>query len=83
MSADHRVLAPERIFKTVRKVAPDPGSPPVKAESILPSPCPTSSRLLLCCVLLIISATREVSNVSTEPIRASVNEGTNTSLHNV
>ena len=53
-------------------VAPAPGIPP-KTEAILfPIPCPISSLFGLCLVLVILSATTEVSSESIAPSKANV-----------
>ena len=69
---DNLVFPPEFIFTTVRIVAPAPGRPPKIAAILLPMPCPTSSLLGLCLVLVILSATTEVKSESIAPNKASV-----------
>ena len=54
-------------------VAPAPGNPPNSAAMPFPMPCPTSSLLGLCWVLVKLSATTEVSKESIAPKSARVN----------
>ncbi len=70
-----RVRPPLRTFTTVRIVAPAPGRPQKRPATALPMPCPISSRLLLCLVFVMLSATTLVSSVSMEPKPASVRPG--------
>ena len=69
------VRPPLLTLTTVRMVAPAPGRPQKRPAMALPIPCPINSRLLLCLVLVILSATTEVSSVSMEPRPASVRPG--------
>ena len=64
---ESRVLPPEFMFTTVRMVAPAPGIPPKMAAMLFPIPWPTSSLLGLCLVLVMLSATTEVSRESMAP----------------
>ena len=67
------VLPLELILATVPVVDPAPGSPPNSAATKLPIPWPISSLFPLCLVLVKLSATTEVSNVSIVPNPAKVN----------
>src|SRR5690606_41296401 len=60
------------LLTTVRMVAPAPGMPPKMAAMPLPMPWPISSFLGLCLVLVILSATTEVSRESMDPSSARV-----------
>ena len=57
---------------TVLIVAPAPGRPPKIAPIELPIPCPMSSLLGRCLVLVKLSATTDVSNESIAPKSESV-----------
>lgn len=67
-----RFLPPDRIFTSVRIVAPAPGIPANKPVIVFPIPCPINSRLLLCFVLVTLSATTDVSRESIAPNAARV-----------
>ena len=69
---DSRVLPPELILTTVLIVAPAPGRPPKNAATVFPIPWPINSWLGLCCVLVMLSATREVRRESIAPSIANV-----------
>lgn len=69
---DSLVLAPALMLTRVLIVAPAPGIPPNSAAIVLPTPWPMSSWLLLCFVLVTVSATTDVSNESIDPNAASV-----------
>src|SRR6202048_4100880 len=64
---DRGLPPPASTLTTVRIVAPAPGMPPIRPAAMLPRPWPTSSRLLLCCVRVRLSATSDVSSESTAP----------------
>ena len=69
------VRPPLFTLTTVRMVAPAPAMPANEPASKLPIPCPMSSWLLLWWVLVILSATTEVSSVSIDPSPARVSPG--------
>ena len=75
ITPESRERPPLFTFTTVRMVAPAPEIPQNSPDTILPMPWPISSRLLLWCVLVILSATTEVSSVSMEPSPARVRPG--------
>ena len=66
------VVPLEFILATVPVVEPAPGIPPNKEVSKFPNPWPISSLFPLCLVLVILSATTEVSKVSIVPKPAKV-----------
>ena len=66
------VTPPVRILTTVRMVAPAPGMPPKNPAAILPTPWPINSRLELCRVRVILSATNDVSRLSIAPNMARI-----------
>mmetsp|Transcript_63243 Transcript_63243/g.184808 ORF Transcript_63243/g.184808 Transcript_63243/m.184808 type:complete len:430 (+) Transcript_63243:283-1572(+) len=66
------VRPPVRTFTTVRMVAPAPAWPPKSPATVLPIPCPTSSRSLLWKEEVMESATSDVSRESTAPSTAKV-----------
>ena len=72
---ESRVRPPLLTLTTVLIVAPAPEIPEKIPAKKFPIPCPISSRLLLCFVLVILSATTEVNKVSIEPNPAKVNAG--------
>ena len=57
-------------------MVPAPGAPPIKVDTRLPRPCPTSSRLELCRVPVSASSTRQVLRVSIDSSTDSVSAGT-------
>ena len=67
MVPESLVLPPLFILITVPLVAPAPGIPHKIPAIALPIPCPINSLLLLCFVLVILSAITDVSNESIEP----------------
>ena len=66
---------PALMLTTVPSVAPAPGNPQMNPAIVFPMPWPISSRLGLCRVLVMASATRDVSRLSMEPSRAKVRAG--------
>ena len=72
IAPDKRVVPPEFMLITVPLVAPAPGIPPNIAATALPIPCPINSLLLLCRVLVILSAITEVSKESIDPKAAKI-----------
>ena len=77
-SAEALVFPPLETFTSDGPMVPDPGTPPIKAEAILASPWPISSRLGLCWLLVRASITRQVFKVSMDSSTARVRAGTTT-----
>ena len=74
------VRPPDFTLTTVRIVAPAPARPQNRPAMALPIPWPINSWLELCLVLVILSATTDVSSVSILPRPASVRPGTREAL---
>ena len=72
---DARVRAPARMLMAVPMVAPAAGTPPMSPATMLPIPCPISSRSGLWRAPVRESATRDVSRLFTEPSRARMRAG--------
>ena len=69
------VFAPERMLVAVRAMAPVAGRPPNSGDRMLATPCPTSSTLGLCWLLLMRSETTADMSDSMAPSIATVMAG--------